>query len=593
MELFDIDAEKAVLGAVLTDDQCFDKVLALLPSEEGFYQYKHKIIYSSFLELFAKKQAINLITVSNYIASKGLINEIGGRSYLSELTPIGLISAHVESNAQVVRDKYLSRCVVSAGSLISELGRKGDGLNGDTLQNIFSDLASKLSSTKNDIELTAWVERQKQINSFELNLKELLPLQLYEFLWALSKNTYANFPIEASFTFLLPILAGLGGTKFRVSDGITSKYCLLWSMVVMDSSIGKSPLLTPLEAPLCSWEEVWEEEYKLELKKFNQSKERKKRNEAAQEFELEPPVKKEIILKGATMEGAKTVHKANPQGMTWIADEIMSIFHGFDQFKSSKGADEAVFLEMLSGGSSKVTRVTGSSFIPEMAISGTGGIQPEVAYELLRKRNNNNGLWGRFLFYSCDIQQTIMNEETPRPLDTSMLNGLYSYFYTAPKKQFNFKSKSQIKAISMFLNDEKNEAEPSMKAYIGKAYHFFLKFTIILHLIDSFFKKYDVPPDLISEEIVDNAFAITNFYITQAEKLFGEKSENAAQKLYKKIDKFVQDKGGEATLRDIQRGLMRKNSTLEVEAIFREMEALGFGFIEKKGKSIKFLKGEK
>ena len=62
--------------------------------------------------------------------------------------------------------------------------------------------------------------------------------------------------------------------------------------------------------------------------------------------------------------------------------------------------------------------------------------------------------------------------------------------------------------------------------------------------------------------------------------------------LYKKIDKFVQDKGGEATLRDIQRGLMRKNSTLEVEAIFREMEALGFGFIEKKGKSIKFLKGE-
>lgn len=593
MELFDIDAEKAVLGAVLTDDQCFGKVLALLPSEEGFYQHKHKVIYLSFLELFAKKQAINLITVSNYIASKDLVNEIGGRSYLSELMPIGLIPSHAESNAQVVRDKHLSRCVVSAGSLISELGRKGDKLDCDTLQNIFSDLASKLSSVKNDAELTAWVERQRQINSFELNLKELLPLPLYQFLWALSKNTYVNFPIEASFTFLLPILAGLGGIKFRVSDGVNSKYCLLWSMVVMDSSIGKSPLLTPLEAPLTSWEEVWEEKYKLELKKFNQSKEGRKRNQASEEFELEPPIMKEVVFKGATMEGIKTVHKKNPQGMVWIADEIMSVFHGFDQFKSSKGADEAVFLEMLSGGSSKVTRVTGSSFIPEMAVSGTGGIQPEVAYDLLRKRNNNNGLWGRFLFYSCDIQQTIMNEKDPLPLDTPMLNALYSYFYTTPKKQFNFKSKSQIKAISIFLNDEKNEAEPSMKAYIGKAYHFFLKFSIILHLIDSFFKKYDVPPDLIGEEIVDNAFAITNFYITQAEKLFGEKSENAAQRLYKKIDKFVQDKGGEATLRDIQRGLMRKNSTLEVEAIFREMEALGFGFIEKKGKSIKFLKGEK
>ena len=44
MELFSLEAEAAVLGAVLIDDQCFSKVLALLPSEESFYQHKHKII---------------------------------------------------------------------------------------------------------------------------------------------------------------------------------------------------------------------------------------------------------------------------------------------------------------------------------------------------------------------------------------------------------------------------------------------------------------------------------------------------------------------------------------------------------------------
>lgn len=587
MGLFDLDAERAVLGAVLADEQCFDVVLGLLPDEQSFFDERHKIIFSCISGMYEKGQAIDLVTVSSELQKQGKLDR-DTRYYLGKLTSAAPVSANAPDYAETVKERYLARCIVEAGSKISKLGEHGEA-DKDTLQDIFFNLISKFS-LKENTELIAWVERQKQINSFELDLKQILPLPLYQFLLGLSKHAYLNFPIEASFTFLLPILAGLAGTKFRVSSGVSSKYCLLWSMVVMDSSIGKTDILGPLKDPLDDWEKAWLETYEAELKKYNSVKKKKKLDPEAQE--IDPPVKKEILLQGATMEGVKAVHKSNPKGMVWVADEIMTVFHGFDQYKAGKGADESVFLEMLSGGSSKVTRVTGSTYIPEMAISGTGGIQPEIAYDLLRKRNNNNGLWGRFLFYSCDIQQTVINEQKKAPLDLTMLNRLYGYFYKTEGKQFDFENPAQVKATSIYLNNEKNEAEPSMKAYIGKAYHFFLKISIILHLIDSFFKGFEIPPDLISEDIADNAFTITNFYIAQAEKLFGEKAESEIQRLYKKINKFVEDKGGEATLRDIQRGLMRKNSALEVETVLKEMQTLGFGYVEKKGKSIKFLKGE-
>ncbi|MFA5029545.1 MAG: replicative DNA helicase [Patescibacteria group bacterium] len=116
-----LEAEQSLLGALLIDKDSIIKVADLL-SADDFYQDNHSLIYETILELFEKREAIDILSLTSRLEEKKLLQQIGGRSYLISLTNQVPSSAHVASYAQIIQKKATLRRLIAAANNILELG---------------------------------------------------------------------------------------------------------------------------------------------------------------------------------------------------------------------------------------------------------------------------------------------------------------------------------------------------------------------------------------------------------------------------------------------------------------------------------------
>jgi len=116
-----IEAEQAVLGAIILEGESITKAIDVL-SPEDFYKEPHRKIYTAMLELFDKNEPIDLITLSEHLKDKGVLEEAGGISYLSQLATVVPTSANIRYHAKVVREKALLRAIIrSCTDIVSKV----------------------------------------------------------------------------------------------------------------------------------------------------------------------------------------------------------------------------------------------------------------------------------------------------------------------------------------------------------------------------------------------------------------------------------------------------------------------------------------
>ncbi len=116
-----LEAEESLLGALLLDKDAVIKVADLVTGED-FYSDNNGLIYDTILELFEKKQAIDLLSLTSRLQERNILDKIGGRSYLVNLGNQVPSSAHVISYAQIIQKKATLRRLISAANHILELG---------------------------------------------------------------------------------------------------------------------------------------------------------------------------------------------------------------------------------------------------------------------------------------------------------------------------------------------------------------------------------------------------------------------------------------------------------------------------------------
>ena len=106
-----LEAESAVLGAVLLDTTALAKVMEIL-QESHFYSPANQKIYRAVMELFNKNVTPDLVTVTDWLRQNKSIDDIGGPEYLSALVADMITTANVEHHARVVLDKALKRSII-------------------------------------------------------------------------------------------------------------------------------------------------------------------------------------------------------------------------------------------------------------------------------------------------------------------------------------------------------------------------------------------------------------------------------------------------------------------------------------------------
>ncbi len=116
------EAEKAVLGAVLIDNSSIHEVLEILLPDD-FYKDAHRKIFQSMIDLEQKSEPIDVLTLYEFLKSKGnLLEEAGGSAYLTYLTELVPSTVNVSHYARLVKDKSILRNIVLTATDIAQTG---------------------------------------------------------------------------------------------------------------------------------------------------------------------------------------------------------------------------------------------------------------------------------------------------------------------------------------------------------------------------------------------------------------------------------------------------------------------------------------
>jgi replicative DNA helicase len=117
----DLDAEESVLGAMLLSPHALGTVSELLRPED-FYRPSHALIYETMLEMYGRGDNVDAITVANALATKGRLDDVGGRAFVHTLASVVPAVANARHHAEIVRDAATYRSLIAAGHEISRLG---------------------------------------------------------------------------------------------------------------------------------------------------------------------------------------------------------------------------------------------------------------------------------------------------------------------------------------------------------------------------------------------------------------------------------------------------------------------------------------
>ena len=115
----DLDAERAVIGALLVSETAVAAVAEQL-SPEDFYSETHRIIYGSMMRLYSRGDRIDQITLTNELSSINEFDRVGGRAYVFQLVESVPTASNAARYAEIVRGKALLRSVIDVGSRITE-----------------------------------------------------------------------------------------------------------------------------------------------------------------------------------------------------------------------------------------------------------------------------------------------------------------------------------------------------------------------------------------------------------------------------------------------------------------------------------------
>ncbi len=117
----DIEAEQAVLGSMLTDQDAVIAAIEVL-KEDDFYREDNKIIYTALLNIYNRAEPIDIITLKSELSSMGKLEAVGGLEYIAQLPDKVPTTANVERYVKIVEEKSMLRNLVKTANEIINLG---------------------------------------------------------------------------------------------------------------------------------------------------------------------------------------------------------------------------------------------------------------------------------------------------------------------------------------------------------------------------------------------------------------------------------------------------------------------------------------
>lgn len=143
-----LEAEQSVLGGLILDNNYWDDVVDCIFVKD-FFINPHRIIFIEMQELLEKGKPIDLITLSESLEKKGKLENVGGFSYLAEISKNTPSTSNIYEYAKIIRERGLIREIILAANKISEVGYDLKEKNSDDLLDLAESQIFQISENRN------------------------------------------------------------------------------------------------------------------------------------------------------------------------------------------------------------------------------------------------------------------------------------------------------------------------------------------------------------------------------------------------------------------------------------------------------------
>ncbi len=127
-----IEAEQMILGGLLIDEDAYIDIAGIL-HEGHFYRKEHQIIFHHMVRLKSINKNVDAITISDALVQSNQLEYIGGYEYINNLVDATVSSSNIKSYASIVRERYVLRELVKAGSEIADNAYSPEGRDIDVI----------------------------------------------------------------------------------------------------------------------------------------------------------------------------------------------------------------------------------------------------------------------------------------------------------------------------------------------------------------------------------------------------------------------------------------------------------------------------
>ncbi len=135
-----IDAEEYVIGAIILDEKSYYKIKDIIKYDD-FYKTIHRKIFQAIENLYKKDIQLDLITLVEELKRLGILEEIGGASYLSDLIIKVPTASNIKTHAKIVKDKSIKRKIINICTENLERAKEDK----DSAKNLLTDVISNFS----------------------------------------------------------------------------------------------------------------------------------------------------------------------------------------------------------------------------------------------------------------------------------------------------------------------------------------------------------------------------------------------------------------------------------------------------------------
>ena len=143
----DIDAERAVLGAMMLNPRTID-LITRITDVTHFHEPQHQTIYQAIVARYvtsSHRPKVDPITISSDLLELGALGKVGGSTYIHGLVSHVPDTANADRYAEIIRNMWVLRCVIKAGTQVTSRGYAGSDNPADIVSNAIDDLQASIS----------------------------------------------------------------------------------------------------------------------------------------------------------------------------------------------------------------------------------------------------------------------------------------------------------------------------------------------------------------------------------------------------------------------------------------------------------------